>query len=204
MIKFKLFINLEKEEKWLSQMAQQGFMLNRVSMFYHFTKGNAQDETYRIDYRDFKTSYDFEDYKALFEDSGWIHVSGTRTSGLQYFKKYGDKNNEDIFTDVRSRALRYKRLSERYLLCSVPFIFWFIVLITQGTVDFNYFLSPKDWYLTPGLWELEGFDFLFSFLFETPFAVMRGCSWLIAVLGIILYLVFVIRLKILYKKSLKS
>lgn len=36
MNKFRLFFNLEKEEKWLEGMAQQGWLLTKVNLVYLF------------------------------------------------------------------------------------------------------------------------------------------------------------------------
>ena len=204
MIKLKVFINLEKEEKWLTEMAERGWEVNKVSLFYHFTKIVPYKGIYKIDFREFKNKYDFEDYKSIFEDSGWTHIAGTKTSGLQYFKCKSENSNNDIFSDSRSRAVRYKRMSDRYLLYTVPFLSWLLTMICGGTINLNYFLSPKSWYLTPGLWDMEGTKFIYSFLFETPFAVMRGCSWLIVVFFIMMNIIFSIKTKRIYKKHLKS
>lgn len=56
---------------------------------------------------------------------------------------------------------------------------------------------------TPGLWEKAGSDFWLSFLFETPFALMRGFLWLIFPVNIMLFLYYAIRASILQKKQFR-
>ncbi|MGE7790343.1 hypothetical protein [Lysinibacillus sp. NPDC096259] len=46
-------------------------------------------------------------------------------------------------------------------------------MIFYSNDHYYYFFNIKDAYFTPGLWDAKGYDFLFSFLFETPFAIMR-------------------------------
>ena len=176
MTRFKLFFRFEKEEKWLEAMAQQGWLLYRKSFFYRFQKVEPAARTIRMDYRTFRSSKDFADYCAMFEDSGWQHIAGTKSSGEQYFVKIGAHSTEDIFSDSLSRAGRYKRLAEMWGALPIAYI---PILIALGRPDISYLLSPKQWYLTPGLWELEGISFWWSFLFETPFALLRGLGWLI-------------------------
>lgn len=198
MKKFRIFFRFEKEEKWLERMAGQGFMLSRKSFFYYFRKITPEAKTIRIDYREFKSVQDFSDYCSLFEDSGWKHIAGKKTSGAQYFLKVNSDSTEDIFSDKLSRAGRYKRLSDMWLCCAIPFI----PLLT--VFDLNTLSAPKEWYLTPGLWELEGFRFWWAFLFETPFALMRGIGGLIPVAAVLVYIGFAIKSRLLYRSEMIS
>ena len=73
-----------------------------------------------------------------------------------------------------SRAGKYKRLSKTFLelaICYLPILFLFMY---SNTMNLGAFVNPKELYLTPGLWDKQGVSFLWSFLFETPFALMRG------------------------------
>ncbi len=47
-------------------------------------------------------------------------------------------------------------------------------LLASGAINIQAFLNPKLLYQTPGLWEKTAADFWRAFLFETPFAVLRG------------------------------
>ena len=200
MQKFKLFLRFDREEKWLEHMAKQGWMLFGKSLFYDFRPVTPGEKTIRIDYREFKSAKDFSDYCALFEDSGWQHIAGTKSSGAQYFLKIKADSTEDIFSDVLSRAGRYKRLSGAWFSTAVLFMpFLTVSKINAGTL-----FAPREWYLTPGLWELEGFSFWRAFLFETPFALMRGVSWLMPVFALLLCIGFAVKASLLYRSETKG
>lgn len=201
MKKFKLFLRFENEEKWLEHMANQGWILSRKSLFYYFRKVAPEAKTIRIDYREIKSAKDFSDYCTLFEDSGWKHIAGTKSSGTQYFLKENDDSTEDIFSDTLSRAGRYKRLSSMWLSCAIIFIPFLLSLNSGGWINFNTMSAPKEWYLTPGLWKLEGLSFWWAFLFETPFALMRGIGWLIPIIMALICVGFAIKSRLLYRSE---
>jgi hypothetical protein len=136
------------------------------------------------------------DYCTMFEDSGWVHVAGTRSSGSQYFVKVRPDASEDIFSDNLSRAGRYKRLSYLWLSMAAAFIPIFVAL--SLTMD------SKFVYLTPGLWEMKGWRFIGAFLFETPFALFRVAPVIIYPVIIVYYLYYTIKSYSLYKKELNA
>jgi hypothetical protein len=51
----------------------------------------------------------------LFKDSGWEHICGNRSCGAQYFKRIDESSDSDIFSDLSSKAGRYKRLSNVWM-----------------------------------------------------------------------------------------
>lgn len=201
MIKYKFFTNFEKEEKWLNEMAQQGYRFVGKSMGYKFVPAEPEGAIIKIDFRKFAKKDDFEDYLALFEDSGWEHVSGTRSSGYQYFRKIDDKGDEDIFSDADSKAARYKRLSEMCLSVAYSFVPILAVFYSTDLIDPTVFANPKSLYLTPGLWQKTGTEFWRAFLFETPFALFRGFLWVTIPAMIIMYLAFGYKADQQYKKT---
>lgn len=204
MTKFKMFFNFDKEEKWIGKMAEQGYQLKSTSFGYNFYSSQPENAVFKIDYRTFKSDRDFLEYCTLFEDSGWQHIAGTKQSGSQYFKKIRPDGNEDIFSDSFSRAGRYKRLSNMWLSLSVVWLPFIVVMFTSGSMKINGFLNPKALYLTPGLWEMSGFNFWRHFLFETPFALLRGYSLFLCIAVVFLYVFFAIKSWLLYRKTLKQ
>jgi hypothetical protein len=176
-------------------MARKGYQLDSVSFGYKFIKSKPKDDIIRIDYRTFKKEDDFIDYVTMFEDSGWKHIYGNRNTGNQYFKKESGDENDDIFSDQSSKAGRYKRLSEFSLSIIVVYIPILIALINSGAINARAMLKPKLLYYTPGLWELSGLEFWRKFLFETPFALMRGFAWLFILFVILIYIIFIIKAK---------
>lgn len=201
---FKFFINYDKEEKWLNDMAKKGYELEETFWGYKFRVTKPKNTRIRIDYRTFKNKEDFEDYCALFEDSGWKHIAGTKNSGKQYFSKTTENSEEDIFSNGISRAARYKRLSNMWMMLSMAYFFIFMSFLSQKHIDIKALFNPKLLYYTPGLWERSGVRFWRSFLFETPFALLRGFSWIFIPVTLILYLYFSAKAQLLYNKETKE
>ncbi len=201
MRKCRFSLDLEHEEKWLTEMAKQGLSLSRKTVFgYEFWQIPPQDTVIRIDYRHFNRPADFEDYRMLFKDSGWEHIAGTESSGTQYFKKTDKEGETQIFSDTASKAARYRRLSSLWLSLALAHLPILISLIYSGTVDPLAFLKPRLLYYTPGLWDMTGGSFLDAFLFETPFAIMRGVSWLLLPVLVCLCIACAARSEMQYRK----
>lgn len=202
MRKYKFFTNFDEEENWLSDMARQGYQFIKKTTFgYEFIAGKQENAAIKLDYRTFKKREDFEDYIALFEDSGWEHIAGTKSSGYQYFKKVDSQGNDEIFSDVDSKAGRYKRLSDMWATLAISFFPILVALITTDTIDPGVLLDPKSLYFTSGLWDLNGAAFWRAFLFETPFALIRCFIWLAFPALILIYLYFAYRANKHYKRT---
>lgn len=202
MKKHKFFTTFEEEENWLNDMAKQGYQfIKKKSFGYEFVSAPPENETIRIDYRSFNKQEDFEDYCALFEDSGWKHIAGTKSSGYQYFKRASHPGGEDIFSDVGSKAGRYKRLADMWFMLAVCFLPILAALLITNMIDYGQFLEPKSLYLTDGLWALDGAAFWRAFLFETPFVLFRSVTAIIFPASIFLYLYFAFRANKKYKNS---
>ena len=123
---FKVFINLSKEEEWLNDLGKQGYILTGVGLRYKFKKTNNINIKYKIDCRNFKDKYSFEDYCLLFKDTGWKHLVGTKKSQNQYFISTREDMNQDIFSDNESAANRYKKLSNIYGTILSAFVVLFV------------------------------------------------------------------------------
>lgn len=90
MKKWMFFTNFEKEEKWLNEMAKQGYQIIKKSFYsnmYEFKTIEPENSIIKIDYRKFNKIEEYKNYLTLFEDSGWEHLAGTKKSGYQYFKR---------------------------------------------------------------------------------------------------------------------
>jgi Protein of unknown function (DUF2812). len=169
MKKVKFFLDFDKEESWLNQMADDGFLLTKAGLAYRFSVIEPKSAVVKVDYRPAMSETDFADYLSLFSDAGWQHQAGSRQGGPQYFASFSGDANAEIFSDADSRAQRYRRSIATYGLLLLPFVVLLFVLWTQG----NLFPAPGDWYLTPGLWDKQGPEFVGAFLFETPFVLVR-------------------------------
>ncbi|EJP94412.1 DUF2812 domain-containing protein [Bacillus cereus] len=178
MWRLKFFLDFEKEEKWLEEMAWKGYQLKSNAFGYRFKIAEPEDTKIKIDHRVFNRRSDFINYCTLFEDSGWKHIAGNWWSGTQYFKKVDEESEDDIFSDQMSRAGKYKRLSKTFLELAICYLPLLILFMFNNTVNIGAIINPRELYFTPGLWDKQGAAFLGSFLFETPFALMRGIAGL--------------------------
>lgn len=206
MNRYKLFIDFAREEKWLADMARQGWELNGVGVGYQFKATRPEPAAYRIDYRVFASQAEFVNYVTLFEDSGWQHVAGGRNNGAQYFKRLSAGGDapapaEDIFSDALSRAERYKRFSHLWLALAAAFLVILSALAASGAADLRALVQPGRFYLTPGLWERTGAAFWQAFWFETPFALFRAALLYSFPLSLACYLAFAIQSHRLYQKE---
>lgn len=202
----KHFIDFAKEEQWLSRMAQNGYAFNGVNSFnrYFFNKIEPNYYNYKIDYRMFRNADDYKDYCTLFDDCGWKHISGSKSSGKQYFVQIDPNASTDIFSDSASKASRYRRLSKYWLSLSSVSSIYFITFLQLNKIDVNNFINIKSLYLTPGLWERSGFWFWFGLLFETPFVILRNFMWLIFLIVLMIFLYYTCKSYYLYYKYLKE
>lgn len=199
MRKIKWFMDYSKEEQWLSDMWNQGYRLvKKMGWHYYFSTESKENRMVRMDYQTFKRKEDFQDYILLFADSGWKHIVGTKDSGKQYFVQMNDKSN-DIFSDASSKADCYKRMMQTFLLLGITFSS--LLFIYKDTLDIQALTNPKVFYYTPGLWNLTSWEFIGRFLFETPFAIMRGYGTLIILLFVMMQLMLAVRAWWLYQKT---
>lgn len=116
----------EREEAWLTDMAQQGWHLTEPGVIgvYTFERGAPANIVYRLD---FKTAgKDMDDYLQLFNDAGWEHV-GTMGS-WQYFRTEAQEGTApEIYTDNASKIQKYQRL----LLFLTIFLPIYIMMLTN-------------------------------------------------------------------------
>lgn len=193
MKKFKIFVEFEKEEKYLNDMAKKGYRLKKYSAFgfYHFIEDEPRDLNYHVDYRRFNKKVEFENYKSMFEDAGWQHVYGTRYSYNQYFLPKEGNKDDHIFSTIESKAERYERAFNAFIVVSImSFLYFFI------SFKLDYFSTFG--FLTPGLWDMEGIDFWKAFLFELPFMLIRTVPLLLLSFLSIIYGVWAYKSRKLY------
>lgn len=203
--------DLQKEENWINEQIKKGFRLksiNTLTCIHRFTPCEYSAEelennigTVRIDFRNFSKKDDFNEYKTIFEDSGWKLLFRS-FEGYSFFEKVKADATDDIFSDSSSRAECYKRITN-YL---IPIILAYIPIFTLYSDQFNIdkMLHPKQCFYTPGLWEMTGAGFAGAFLFELPFALFRAYSGLIYILCALIILLVFFRHYRLYRKYQKT
>ncbi|MEK4698011.1 DUF2812 domain-containing protein [Solibacillus sp. FSL R7-0668] len=130
----KKFESFEAEEKWLMELAQDGWRLvsyedNDVETnTYKFVEdASASELHYQIDYRIFNKKSDYEEYKDLFEESGWTILSKSWFYSKHIFIS---TTNSKIFSDNISQI---ERDINRYRMAKFYVMFFIIQsIITAG------------------------------------------------------------------------
>lgn len=161
MKRFKVFINIEKEAQWLNEQLQKGYCCKNISGLgiYTFEK-TVKRYVMRLDYQDYLPEKKFVEYKGIYEDFGWNYIKGARLSGIRYWQKEDDNQNE-IFSDRESSGNYYKRL--------MGYSFWLGTLC----LAFSCMLYKDTGLYHEGLWGMKGSLFWKAFLFETPFVLLK-------------------------------
>jgi hypothetical protein len=195
MRKFKIIADFEKEEHFLNDMAEKGYYLEKYNSLgvYTFRRIEPQKLSYRIDFRTFSNNAQFENYCTLFQDAGWEHVYGTRRSGSQYFLPIpGKAQTDDIFSDKKSKAGRYRRFSKQCGASLLWMIVWLMLLQPSW--------SGKTWYFT-ALRNMPGSLLWKAVLFETPFIILCAAPAVVLFLLAALYGYWALKARNLYKEA---
>lgn len=150
----KKFNSFEDEEKWLMGMAKEGWRLvsydseDIEECTYKFVEDpNASKYNYQIDYRNFKKKLDYEEYKQLFEETGWTTLSKNANYSKHIFIS---TSKETIFSDgttsLEREIYRYKT-AKLYVVLSLVYtiITWSIYIY------FDLEMSSFGGVLMPGL-----------------------------------------------------
>jgi hypothetical protein len=180
MKKFRMFLSVKAEEDWINSIQEDGHDLvsiNSVIPLYTFEKVANKDSFVpyvRLDFREksMKKS-DYEEYITLFQDSGWKLIKGNRFGGNQYFQQKHTDATREIYSDKDSQESMKKRYVKYGYSYGFLFLLYFYIFSTTQSNNLSNILNFKSWYLTPGLWEMEGSWFWKAFIFETPFALLR-------------------------------
>ncbi|MEH7444079.1 DUF2812 domain-containing protein [Bacillus sp. JJ1122] len=130
---FKMFFPGQdnKEEEWLTKMASEGWNLKDYKGLYTFEKTESANYVYKIDYKATKNA-DLAEYKEIFEDSGWEHV--TQFGGWQYFRTAAENGAvPDIYSDAESRIQKYTGLLRNLSIAYIGLVAMLLL----------YFLNPE-------------------------------------------------------------
>lgn len=117
--KFKFFWadQMVEQEQWLSAMARQGLHLESVNVLcvWTFVRGAPADVVYQVDFN----SHESADYNQLLQDAGWERAASL--TGWQYWRTDAiNGRSPELFTDLDSKKLRYRRLVALIMLCLFP------------------------------------------------------------------------------------
>lgn len=106
----KLFINYEKEEKWLNEMAAKGYnFINYTIGTYTFEGGTPGEYIYRIELlKEMPSNPESEAYIKFMEESG-IKCIDTSWRWV-FFQKKASDGEFNLFSDYDSKINHYKRI----------------------------------------------------------------------------------------------
>lgn len=135
MYKNKIFFDIEKETKWLNNLAKEGYRLtDRQCFTYYFKKCEAGQYLYQVERRrpfSTKKNKDYIDFASSLD----INIVSTQF-GWFYFEKENDGKEFNIFTDVPSKISHYKNLIITLLMIGV-FNFYILNSNPRGPYIFN-------------------------------------------------------------------
>ena len=135
----KKFKSFEEEEKWLMELAKDGWRLvsyddNDVDTnTYKFVEDpSASEFHYQIDYRSFNKKSDYEEYKELFAESGWTILSKSWFYSKHIFIS---TTKSKIFSDNVSLV---ERDINRYRVAKLYAVFFVIQAIITAALYFHF------------------------------------------------------------------
>ena len=100
----------DDEEKWLNQMAKDGYELVDVGFGrYTFDDCEKGEYSYKLELMDhFPTSEKSQDYISFIEETGAVYVGNVSRWG--YFKKKTEEGTFDLFSDYDSRIKHINKM----------------------------------------------------------------------------------------------
>ncbi|WP_442598394.1 DUF2812 domain-containing protein [Neobacillus sp. D3-1R] len=146
-----------KEEEWLQEMTQKGWALKKSRFVYTFEKIEPSNYVYKLDYKT-TSNKDLEEYKAIFEDAGWEHV--TQFGSWHYFRtKASNAETPDIYSDNESKIQKYKGLMHSLLVGLLAMLVLSLNFFFNQTGDYTILI--KGFYigilalLVWGIWRVQ-------------------------------------------------
>lgn len=105
--------DFEKEETWLNEMAETGWVLDELGFCkYTFVKCEPGEYTVRLEMREFD-----QEYLNFMEETGAEYVG--RVVKFIYFRKKCECGKFDIFSDIDSRIQHLNRIGNMLLLIGI-------------------------------------------------------------------------------------
>ncbi len=125
MIRFKLFIDKDKEVAWLNKEASQGNSFIKFFLgFYFFEK--TEEDKYQYDIDLLTTYNDFDNFKSFMKESDIEVLS--RWYKWVYVRKLNDNKLFELYSDLDSKIEHYQRIMKMF---KVAFIIELICLFIE-------------------------------------------------------------------------
>lgn len=138
---YRVYIDYEKEEKWLNKMAAQGWFLEQFKLGrYEFRQGNPNEYTYRIELlEELPNSPKSDAYFELLEEMG-ITIVATSYRWI-YLKKRTEEGSFQLYSDIDSKIRHEKRIYQLYSFVLYLNLFVTFLNIANDAVPFIWILN---------------------------------------------------------------
>lgn len=140
-VKYRYYADYEREEKWVNEMAAQGWHLEKSILGrFTFVKGEPGAFIYRNELVNLATE-EKKDYFEFLEDSGIMIIH--EFAGWVYMKKPAADGPFELYTDSKSKISYYKRLFNIFLILFIINVwagYWNISAFWDRTEEA--FISP--------------------------------------------------------------
>jgi hypothetical protein len=114
-VKYRFYVDYEKEEQWINEMSKNGWNLERFMVFrYTFAKGEPGAYIYRNELLAGFTIKDKNNYLDFLKESGIEVVN--KFGGWAYFRKKAAEGPFEIYTDTTSKISYYNRILNLFTL----------------------------------------------------------------------------------------
>lgn len=123
MRKFRLYLDKDKEEKWLNKMCQKGWAMTGFCLgVYTFAPCEPGQYIYQIDMpreigKDNMRDEKREQYVELVEETGAEHVCDW--FWWAYFRREASLGEFELYTDLESQIALYERIQKLFLWVGV-------------------------------------------------------------------------------------
>lgn len=146
MKKRKVFFNYQKEEKWINEMAKEGWHLeNYTFACYIFEKGAPGEYDYCIELlEDGPKTEKGKAYLAFMEEAGIEYV--TNSANWAYFRKKATEEPFVIYTDYLSRKKHLQRIITSFsILLAINLAFALFNMSFGLFSSVNFYVSILNW-----------------------------------------------------------
>lgn len=114
-VKYRFYVDYEKEEQWVNEMSKNGWHLEKFMVFrYTFAKGESGAYIYRNELIAGLALKDKNDYLEFLKESGIEVVN--KFGGWAYFRKKAEEGTFEIYTDTTSKISYYNRILNLFTL----------------------------------------------------------------------------------------
>ncbi|MED3661185.1 DUF2812 domain-containing protein [Ureibacillus sp. FSL K6-8385] len=130
-VKYRIFLDYDKEERWINDMAEKGWHLEKFAPGrFVFRKGEPGAYIYRLEFVGNLPKEEKEEYVGILEDSGASIVH--ESFGWIYAKKPADGGPFELYTDAGSKIAYYNRILNTFLI---------LFLVAIGGAGYNFSLA---------------------------------------------------------------